>query len=146
MSIYELKNIAITDLLTHLGYRPVSRAKGGRQWFYHSPLRDDRNASFCVSTDKAANPVNIMGASKRVMEDLIMAYTSKFPVTTARFANVAVSHGSLPASGIDRVMKKQPLVAPIDVKRYFVSPEESGQICMLACMLGNNGEIFFPKY
>lgn len=100
---------------------------------------------FCVSTDKAANPVNIMGASKRVMEDLIMAYTSKFPVTTARFANVAFSNGSLPASWIDRVMKKQPLVAPIDVKRYFVSPEESGQICMLACMLGNNGEIFFPK-
>ena len=100
---------------------------------------------FCVSTDKAANPVNIMGASKRVMEDLIMAYTSKFPVTTARFANVAFSNGSLPASWIDRVMKKQPLVAPIDVRRYFVSPEESGQICMLACMLGNNGEIFFPK-
>lgn len=100
---------------------------------------------FCVSTDKAANPVNIMGASKRVMEDLIMAYTSKFPVTTARFANVAFSNGSLPASWLDRVMKKQPLVAPKDVKRYFVSPEESGQICMLACMLGNNGEIFFPK-
>lgn len=100
---------------------------------------------FCVSTDKAANPVNIMGASKLVMEDLIMAYTSKFPVTTARFANVAFSNGSLPASWLDRVMKKQPLVAPKDVKRYFVSPEESGQICMLACMLGNNGEIFFPK-
>lgn len=100
---------------------------------------------FCVSTDKAANPVNIMGASKRVMEDLIMAYTAKFPVTTARFANVAFSNGSLPASWLDRMMKKQPLVAPSDVKRYFVSPEESGQICMLACMLGNNGEIFFPK-
>lgn len=100
---------------------------------------------FCVSTDKAANPVNIMGASKRVMEDLIMAYTAKFPVTTARFANVAFSNGSLPASWLDRMMKKQPLVAPSDVKRYFVSPEESGQICMLACVLGNNGEIFFPK-
>ncbi len=100
---------------------------------------------FCVSTDKAANPVNIMGASKRVMEDLIMAYTSKFPVTTARFANVAFSNGSLPAGWIDRMMKKQPLAAPSDVRRYFVSPEESGQICMLACMLGFNGEIFFPK-
>ena len=100
---------------------------------------------FCVSTDKAANPVNIMGASKRVMEDLIMAYTSKFPVTTARFANVAFSNGSLPAGWIDRIMKKQPLAAPSDVRRYFVSPEESGQICMLACMLGFNGEIFFPK-
>lgn len=100
---------------------------------------------FCVSTDKAANPVNIMGASKRVMEDMIMAYTSKFKVTTARFANVAFSNGSLLAGFIDRIMKKQPLAAPSDVKRYFVSPEESGQICMLACMLGHNGEIFFPK-
>lgn len=100
---------------------------------------------FCVSTDKAANPVNIMGASKRIMEDMIMAYTSKFKVTTARFANVAFSNGSLLAGFIDRIMKKQPLAAPSDVKRYFVSPEESGQICMLACMLGHNGEIFFPK-
>ena len=100
---------------------------------------------FCVSTDKAANPVNIMGASKRIMEDMIMAYSSKFKVTTARFANVAFSNGSLLAGFIDRIMKKQPLAAPNDVKRYFVSPEESGQICMLACVLGNNGEIFFPK-
>lgn len=100
---------------------------------------------FCVSTDKAANPVNIMGASKRIMEDMIMAYTSNFKVTTARFANVAFSNGSLPDGWIQRVMKKQPLVAPNDVRRYFVSPEESGQICMLACILGRNGEIFFPK-
>ncbi len=100
---------------------------------------------FCVSTDKAANPVNIMGASKRVMEDLIMAYSDRFPVTTARFANVAFSNGSLPLSWLDRLMKHQPLVAPTDVKRYFVSPEESGQICMLACVLGKSGEIFFPK-
>ena len=100
---------------------------------------------FCVSTDKAANPVNIMGASKRIMEDLVMAYTTKFKVTTARFANVAFSNGSLPDGWMHRVQKKQPLAAPNDVKRYFVSPEESGQICMLACILGNNGEIFFPK-
>ena len=100
---------------------------------------------FCVSTDKAANPVNIMGASKRIMEDMIMAYSSKFKVTTARFANVAFSNGSLPDGWMQRVMKKQPLAAPNDVKRYFVSPEESGQICMLACILGKNGEIFFPK-
>ena len=100
---------------------------------------------FCVSTDKAANPVNIMGASKRVMEDMIMAYADKYPVTTARFANVAFSNGSLPLSFLDRIMNKQPLVAPTDVKRYFVSPEESGQICMLACVLGKTGEIFFPK-
>ena len=100
---------------------------------------------FCVSTDKAANPVNIMGASKRIMEDLVMAYTTKFKVTTARFANVAFSNGSLPDGWMHRVQKKQPLAAPNDVRRYFVSPEESGQICMLACILGNNGEIFFPK-
>ncbi len=100
---------------------------------------------FCVSTDKAANPVNIMGASKRIMEDLIMAYADLFPVTTARFANVAFSNGSLPAGWIERIMKKQPLVAPSDVRRYFVSPAESGQICMLACLLGKSGEIFFPK-
>lgn len=100
---------------------------------------------FCVSTDKAANPVNIMGASKRVMEDMIMAYADKYPVTTARFANVAFSNGSLPLSFLDRIMNKQPLVAPSDVKRYFVSPEESGQICMLACILGKSGEVFFPK-
>ena len=100
---------------------------------------------FCVSTDKAANPVNIMGASKRIMEDVIFSYSDKFPVKTARFANVAFSNGSLPAGFLARIQKLQPLSAPSDVKRYFVSPEESGQICMLACMLGNNREIFFPK-
>lgn len=100
---------------------------------------------FCVSTDKAANPVNIMGASKRIMEDMIMAYSDQFKVTTARFANVAFSNGSLLAGFIERLMKHQPLSSPNDVKRYFVSPEESGQICMLACLLGRNKEIFFPK-
>lgn len=100
---------------------------------------------FCVSTDKAANPVNIMGASKRIMEDLVMAYNKYFKVTTARFANVAFSNGSLPDGWIHRLQKKQPLAAPSDVKRYFVSPEESGQICMLACILGKGGEVFFPK-
>ena len=100
---------------------------------------------FCVSTDKAANPVNIMGASKRIMEDVIFTYSDKFPVKTARFANVAFSNGSLPAGFIARLQKLQPLSAPSDVKRYFVSPEESGQICMLACMLGKNREIFFPR-
>ncbi len=100
---------------------------------------------FCVSTDKAANPVNIMGASKRIMEDLVMAYNNWFKVTTARFANVAFSNGSLPDGWLHRIQKKQPLAAPNDVKRYFVSPEESGQICMLACILGKSGETFFPK-
>jgi len=79
------------------------------------------------------------------MEDLVMAYNKYFKVTTARFANVAFSNGSLPDGWIHRLQKKQPLAAPSDVKRYFVSPEESGQICMLACILGNGGEVFFPK-
>lgn len=100
---------------------------------------------FCVSTDKAANPVNIMGASKRIMEDMVMAYSQYFKVTTARFANVAFSNGSLPDGWLMRIRKKQPLAAPNDVKRYFVSLDESGQICMLACILGKNREIFFPK-
>lgn len=100
---------------------------------------------FCVSTDKAANPVNIMGASKRIMEDVIFSYSDKFPVKTARFANVAFSNGSLPAGFLARMQKMQPISAPSDVTRYFVSPEESGQICMLSCMLGQNREIFFPK-
>lgn len=100
---------------------------------------------FCVSTDKAANPVNIMGASKKIMEEMIMAYSERFKVSTARFANVAFSNGSLLAGFVERLMKRQPLSSPNDVKRYFVSPEESGQICMLACILGKTREIFFPK-
>ena len=100
---------------------------------------------FCVSTDKAANPVNVMGASKKLMEDVIMAYSSKLKISTARFANVAFSNGSLPFGFIERLMKKQPLSSPSDVKRFFVSPEESGQLCMLACILGESGDIFFPK-
>ena len=101
---------------------------------------------FCVSTDKATNPVNIMGASKRIMEDLIFAYSDRFPVKTARFANVAFSNGSLPAGFLARIQKLQPLSAPNDVRRYFMSPEESGQICLLAAVLGANREIFFPKF
>ncbi len=100
---------------------------------------------FCVSTDKAANPVNIMGASKRIMEDVIFSYSDRFPVKTARFANVAFSNGSLPAGFLSRLSKLQPISAPLDVRRYFVSPEESGQICLLAAILGQNREIFFPK-
>lgn len=100
---------------------------------------------FCVSTDKAANPVNIMGASKRIMEDVIFSYSDRFSVKTARFANVAFSNGSLLAGFLDRLAKLQPISAPSDVRRYFVSPEESGQICMLACMLGRNREVYFPK-
>ena len=100
---------------------------------------------FCVSTDKAANPVNVMGASKKLMEELILSYTDQIKITTARFANVAFSNGSLLAGYIDRIFKKQPISCPEDVKRFFVSPEESGQICLLACILGSSGDIFFPK-
>ena len=100
---------------------------------------------FCVSTDKAANPVNVMGASKKLMEDLIMAYADRFKITTARFANVAFSNGSLLAGFLQRMVKKQPLSAPSDVRRYFVSPDESGELCLLACILGESGDIIFPK-
>lgn len=99
---------------------------------------------FCVSTDKAANPVNIMGASKKLMEEVILCYSSLFKITTARFANVAFSNGSLLAGFIERVMKKQPLSSPSDVKRYFISPAESGQLCLLACLIGQSGEVIFP--
>ncbi|MDA7682033.1 UDP-N-acetylglucosamine 4,6-dehydratase [Verrucomicrobiales bacterium] len=100
---------------------------------------------FCVSTDKAANPVNVMGASKKMMEEMIMAYSKKFKISTARFANVAFSNGSLLDGFINRISKSQPLSAPKDVKRYFVSPEESGQICLIACILGSTGDVFYPK-
>ena len=100
---------------------------------------------FCVSTDKAANPVNVMGASKKLMEEVILAYSDRLKITTARFANVAFSNGSLLFGFMERMMKEQPLSSPNDVKRYFVSPEESGQLCLLACVLGNSGEIFFPN-
>jgi len=100
---------------------------------------------FSVSTDKAANPVNIMGASKSLMEKLILSKKNNFRVSTARFANVAFSNGSLLDGFIYRLNKKQPLSCPSDVKRFFVTPEQSGQICLLATFLGNSGNIFFPK-
>jgi FlaA1/EpsC-like NDP-sugar epimerase len=100
---------------------------------------------FSVSTDKAANPVNIMGASKSLMEKLILSKKAKFRVSTARFANVAFSNGSLLDGFIYRLNKKQPLSCPEDIKRFFVTPEQSGQICLLATFLGDSGNIFFPK-
>jgi len=100
---------------------------------------------FCVSTDKAANPVNVMGASKKLMENVIMAYSKDFKITTARFANVAFSNGSLLYGYIERLLQRQPITCPSDVKRFFVSPEESGEICLLTCILGGSGDIFFPK-
>jgi FlaA1/EpsC-like NDP-sugar epimerase len=100
---------------------------------------------FSVSTDKAANPVNIMGASKSLMEKLILSKKNHFRVSTARFANVAFSNGSLLDGFIYRLNKKQPLSCPSDIKRFFVTPEQSGQICLLATFLGETGNIFFPK-
>lgn len=100
---------------------------------------------FCVSTDKAANPVNVMGASKKLMENVIMSYSDQIKITTARFANVAFSNGSLLYGYIERLLQRQPISCPSDIKRFFVSPEESGEICLLTCILGNSGDIYFPK-
>ncbi len=100
---------------------------------------------FCVSTDKAANPVNMMGASKRIMEMFLMRRSLQLPVSTARFANVAFSDGSLLYGFNRRMEKEQPLAAPDDVRRYFVTPKESGELCLLSCLLGQNRDLFFPK-
>lgn len=100
---------------------------------------------FAVSTDKAANPVNMMGASKRIMEFFLLMYSEQVPVTTARFANVAFSKGSLLEGFLYRLRKKQPIAAPSDVRRYFITPQESGKLCTLATILGGNRELFFPK-
>lgn len=100
---------------------------------------------FCVSTDKAANPVNMMGASKRIMEMFLMRASLELPVSTARFANVAFSDGSLLHGFNQRFAKHQPLSAPNDVRRYFVTPREAGELCLLSCLLGDNRDIFFPK-
>jgi UDP-N-acetylglucosamine 4,6-dehydratase len=100
---------------------------------------------FCVSTDKAANPVNMMGASKRIMELFLMEYSKSIDISTARFANVAFSDGSLLHGFKLRLDKGQPLSAPADVKRYFVTFKEAGELCLLSCLLGENKDIFFPK-
>lgn len=100
---------------------------------------------FCVSTDKAANPVNMMGASKRIMEYFLMRLSLKIPISTARFANVAFSDGSLLHGFNQRLLKKQPISAPKDIKRYFVTSKESGELCLASCIFGENRDIFFPK-
>jgi len=100
---------------------------------------------FCVSTDKAANPVNIMGASKRIMEMFIMRRSLDIEISTARFANVAFSDGSLLYGFSQRIEKRQPIAAPSDVKRYFVTPQEGGELCLMSCIFGENRDIFFPK-
>lgn len=100
---------------------------------------------FCVSTDKAANPVNMMGASKRIMEMFLMRESMRLPISTARFANVAFSDGSLLHGFNQRFAKRQPISAPNDVRRYFVTPQESGELCLSSCLLGENRDVFFPK-
>jgi FlaA1/EpsC-like NDP-sugar epimerase len=100
---------------------------------------------FCVSTDKAANPVNMMGASKRIMEMFLMRRSTQLEISTARFANVAFSDGSLLHGFNQRIQKSQPIVAPNDIKRYFVVPQESGELCLMSCIFGENRDIFFPK-
>jgi len=100
---------------------------------------------FCVSTDKAANPVNMMGASKRIMEIFLMRKSLHIAISTARFANVAFSDGSLLHGFNQRIQKRQPIVAPNDIKRYFVTPKESGELCLMSCIFGENRDIFFPK-
>ncbi|SNR14890.1 UDP-N-acetylglucosamine 4,6-dehydratase [Tenacibaculum jejuense] len=100
---------------------------------------------FCVSTDKAANPVNMMGGSKRIMEMFLMERSKQINISTARFANVAFSDGSLLHGFEQRIKKKQPIAAPSDIKRYFVVPQESGELCLMSCIFGENRDIYFPK-
>lgn len=108
-------------------------------------ISNDVKKYFCVSTDKAANPVNMMGASKRIMEMFVYRQSKKINVSMARFANVAFSDGSLLYGFNQRIQKKQPLSAPNDIKRYFVTPQESGELCLMSCIFGENRDIFFPK-
>jgi len=109
-------------------------------------IKSNTKKYFCVSTDKAANPINMMGASKRIMEMFLMRRSLQINVSTARFANVAFSDGSLLHGFNQRIQKKQPIVAPQDIKRYFVTAEESGQLCLMSCIFGDNRDIFFPKF
>lgn len=108
-------------------------------------IEKDVKKYFCVSTDKAANPVNMMGASKRIMEMFLMRKSQDISISTARFANVAFSDGSLLHGFNQRIQKRQPIVAPNDIKRYFVTPQESGELCLMSCIYGENRDVFFPK-
>ena len=108
-------------------------------------IKNSTKKYFCVSTDKAANPVNLMGASKRIMEMFLMRRSEDINISTARFANVAFSDGSLLHGFNQRINKRQPIAAPSDIKRYFVTPKESGELCLMSCIFGENRDIFFPK-
>ena len=108
-------------------------------------IKNGAKKYFCVSTDKATNPVNMMGASKRIMEMFLMRGSLDIEISTARFANVAFSDGSLLHGFDQRIKKLQPIVAPNDIKRYFITPKESGILCLMSCIFGKNRDIFFPK-
>ena len=108
-------------------------------------IKNKAKKYFCVSTDKAANPVNMMGSTKKIMEMFVLNKLTDMNISMARFANVAFSDGSLLFGFNNRILKKQPIVAPNDIKRYFMTPEESGQLCLMSCIFGDNGDIFFPK-
>jgi FlaA1/EpsC-like NDP-sugar epimerase len=129
---FTLMRMIDVNILNTLSTLAQARSGGARKYF-------------CVSTDKAANPVNMMGASKRIMEMFLMRESLSMPVSTARFANVAFSDGSLLHGFNQRFAKRQPISAPNDVRRYFVTPQESGELCLSSCLLGANRDIFFPK-
>lgn len=129
---FTLMRLIEVNILNTIGTLQAVRDKGATKYF-------------CVSTDKAANPVNMMGASKRIMEMFLMRESLTMPISTARFANVAFSDGSLLHGFNQRFAKNQPISAPNDVRRYFVTPQESGELCLMSCLLGENRDIFFPK-
>lgn len=129
---FTLMRMVEVNILNTIATIAMARAGGARKYF-------------CVSTDKAANPVNMMGASKRIMEMFLMQASESLPISTARFANVAFSDGSLLHGFNQRFAKRQPISAPNDVRRYFVTPQESGELCLSSCLLGDNRDIFFPK-
>ena len=129
---FTLMRLIEVNVLNTISTIAQARAAGARKYF-------------CVSTDKAANPVNMMGASKRIMEMFLMRASERLPISTARFANVAFSDGSLLHGFNQRFAKRQPISAPNDVRRYFVTPQESGELCLMSCLLGENRDIFFPK-
>jgi len=108
-------------------------------------IKNGTKKYFCVSTDKAANPINMMGASKRIMEMFLMRRSLDVDISTARFANVAFSDGSLLHGFNQRIEKRQPIAVPNDIKRYFITSQESAELCLMSCIFGENRDIFFPK-
>jgi FlaA1/EpsC-like NDP-sugar epimerase len=129
---FTLMRLIEVNILNTITTAQMAKAHGAKKYF-------------CVSTDKAANPVNMMGASKRIMEMFLMRESESMEISTARFANVAFSDGSLLHGFNQRFAKQQPISAPNDVRRYFVTPQESGELCLMSCLLGENRDIFFPK-